>query len=127
MCEIRLNLACAELYLENRRRSIQSIDDLMKLKLSMKDKQLVQSFWSVVGERQQNKKGSPKRDNIVNRSMGKMLRKGRSVSSEKIETFINTNVKQRYEKRLADTFNKRKIPASHSLNTANISMTVPRA
>ena len=94
--EILLNLACAEFISDNRRRGIQAIDKFDRIK-SVKGSEEINSFFNIVGKRERNTKGLPKRNHFINKTLGGMFRKRESVDKAQIKAFIRETAKSRYK------------------------------
>ncbi len=95
--EIQLNQACSEFIKGNRRGGIQAMDKLNDLKLSSENSNEVHSLFDIVGKRKQNTSGSLKRNNLIHKSIGKMLRKKETVNTiGRVEAFIRVTARNRY-------------------------------
>ena len=95
--EVQLNLACAEYIKGNRKLSIEAINKAEQFKASNRNSEYIKSFSNIIGRRQQDSKGSLKRNKIVNKVMGKLLRKRNDVESGQIEMFVKETAQKRYQ------------------------------
>lgn len=94
--EIQLNLACAELLLNNRKRGIQAFDNIDISALSPEKANEIHAFFAMTGKREENEQGALKRDNFFRNSISKMFRK-KIVTTENIEDFIIEIAEKRYK------------------------------
>lgn len=95
--DIQINKACAEFLKGNRGSAFQALRKIDNLHLSPRSSEEVYHFLSIADKREKNSYGELKRNNFVNKSMGKLLRKKEEDNSEHIEAFILQTAKLRYK------------------------------
>ena len=100
--EVQLNLACAEFIKGNRRLGVQAMDKINDSGLSTGDSEEVNTFYNLVGKRKKDAKGSPVRNSIVRKSVGKIFRKKARVDGGHIEAFIIDATKKRYRSAMSN-------------------------
>jgi len=92
--DVQLNLACAEFLKGNRKSAIEAMDKIELIEFS-ENADEIHAFFDIVGKREINAQGKPKRDNF----MGKIFRKRKTDNdnAEQIEAFIIDTAKKRYK------------------------------
>lgn len=95
--EIHLNLACAEFMSGHRKLGIQIIDKIDGLNLSSRNSKETLAFFDLVGKREKDAKGLLKRNKLTHKFIGRIFRKRKDVSIERIEAFIKETTKNRYK------------------------------
>ncbi len=94
--EVQLNLACAEFIKGDRKRAFQAMNKINKSDLSQETSKDIDSFYNIVGKRRRDDNGILKRNKLVYKFIGKMLRKREDIGSSDIETFVIKTAKKRY-------------------------------
>ena len=95
--EVQLNIACAEFIKGDRKRAFQAMDKIDNLELPSNISDDILSFFNLVGKRKKDDEGLLKRENFINKSMGKMFRKKEKFDTRDIEMFVINTAKKRYK------------------------------
>lgn len=95
--ETLLNLACAEFISGNRRRSLKALEHTECLKLTPQQIKSLQTFHSIIGQRQIKENGALKRNTFFRRLLSKIFRRSGKIHVQRVEAFIKKTVKMRYK------------------------------
>lgn len=93
--QIQLNLACAELFSQNRKHSIQAFGQIDTNNLSSLSAHEIDCFFDLTGRREMDANDILKRDGLFNRYLGRFFRKN-NVKPQMVEGFIREIAQQRY-------------------------------